>query len=452
MENNQSFVARIGNFEKIEGADKIIKASVILNGTPVTSVVVGLTDYKEGDLVVYFDSNLCLSDTTVLDIDRQSPDFTKEGFNSIARYLARGNRVRCIKLRSTYSDGLTIPADKFYIFFKNEKEAIKTLVEGFSFTEIDGIEICHKYVVPVKSQSQGTGKKRNREKNQIAIVSGHFPEHCDTEQLARNIRKIDPNDVIQITRKMHGTSSRTGNVLISRNISFVEKVFKKLGFKISSTQYEYAYGSRRVTKKIEEVDLPPKQHYYSYDLWTDAGEKFFKGKLAKGEVVYYEIVGWIPNGSAIQSIKDHVYNYGAPENTFRIFVYRFTLTSEDGFTIEYSTQQVRERCAQLGVDCVEQYFYGFAKDKYPEIATDENWHTNFAERLKVDYLEKDALDCISKDTADEGIVLRREVFNCDSFKMKSLRFLDRESKEMEKEDYADIEATPEVEVQMPQKG
>lgn len=250
---------------------------------------------------------------------------------------------------------------------------------------------------------------------------------------------------------MHGTSSRTGNVLVSRNLSFIEKVAKKLGFKISDTIYEYVYGSRRVTKKIEEVDLPPKQHFYSYDLWSDAGEKFFKGKLAKGEVVYYEIVGWTPNGSAIQCIKDHVYNYGAPTNTYRIFVYRFTLTSEDGFTIEYSTQQVRERCKQLGVDFVEQYYYGFAKDKY-DISVDENWHTNFAQALCDEYLEKDALDCISPDTADEGIVLRREVFNCDSFKLKSLRFLVRESKEMENENFVDMEASPEDEAQMPQKG
>ena len=451
MENNNAFVCKIGNFEKIENADKIIKASVILEGAPVTSVVVGINDYQENDLVVYFDSNLCLSDTAILEIDKQSPDFGKDTFNSINRYLARGNRVRCIKLRNTYSDGLTIPASKFYTFFKNEKEADKTLVEGFSFTSINEIEICHKYVVPVKTHSQGTGKKRNREKNQIAIVSGHFPEHIDTAQLARNIHNVHPNDLIQISRKVHGTSCRTGYVLIERSLFIFEKIAKKFGVKISDKLYEYAYGSRRVTKKIDEVDLPPKQHFYSYDLWTDAGEKFFKGKLAKGEVVYYEIVGWTPDGSPIQSIKDHVYNYGAPTNTYRIFVYRFTLTSEDGFTVEYSTQQVRERCKQLNVDCVEQYYYGFAKDKY-DIPIDENWATTFIEKLRDEYLEKDALDCISKDTADEGIVLRREVFNCDSFKLKSLRFLDRESKEMEKEDYTDIEATLEDEAQGPQKG
>ena len=83
MENNQSFVARIGNFESIEGADRIVKASIILDNVPITTVVVGKNDYQENDLIVYFDSNLCLTDEAISMLDHANPNHTKEDFASI---------------------------------------------------------------------------------------------------------------------------------------------------------------------------------------------------------------------------------------------------------------------------------------------------------------------------------------------------------------------------------
>jgi len=44
MENNKAFVCKIGNFKSIEGADRIIQASVILDNIPITQVVVGKDD------------------------------------------------------------------------------------------------------------------------------------------------------------------------------------------------------------------------------------------------------------------------------------------------------------------------------------------------------------------------------------------------------------------------
>jgi hypothetical protein len=58
MENNQAFIAKIGNIKPIENADRIVQADVILKGVPQTKVVVAKDAYKENDFIVYFDSNL----------------------------------------------------------------------------------------------------------------------------------------------------------------------------------------------------------------------------------------------------------------------------------------------------------------------------------------------------------------------------------------------------------
>jgi len=439
MNNNTAFIAKIGNFEKIENADKIIKASVILDGASVTSVVVGINDYKENDLVVYFDSNLCLSDTAIQEIDKQASDFTKEGFNSVARYLARGNRVRCIKLRGVFSDGLVIPVDKFYIFFKNEKEAIKTLVEGFSFTLINDVEICHKYVVPVKTQSQGSGKDRKKRKLISRVIPSMFRFHVDTQQAQRNIHVFKPDQLISCSAKFHGTSSICSYTKVLKKLTWYETVLKKLGVNIVDYDYDYLYASRTVVKN----DLLNGAGFYSQNIWQDAGEKYFKGKLHKGETVYFEIVGYLSNGSFIQK----PFDYGCAVNEFAIRVYRITLTSEDGTVSEYSWSAMKERCNELNVDMVVEYYYGKACDMYKDIPIDDNWNINFIQRLTDVYLEKDNPWCLKKGLPDEGVVIRIEGLNINPYKLKSKRFIAKESELMEKEDYTDIEATPEDEVQ-----
>lgn len=431
MENNSAYVAVLGNIRPIPGADFIDLADVTLNGVTQTQIVTS-KGTKEGTKVVYFDSNLCLDEKFITNIDKLSPDYNKEGFKSISAYLSKGIRVKVIKLKGTISNGLVIDLEKVQKLYPKN-----ILIEGDCFVELEGERICYKYMPPVKKTSHVNGKARS--KKEEFILPGHFPEHIDTAQLLRNVKEVNPEDCIWITRKMHGTSSRTGNVLVTRKLNFFEKLLIKMGVKIDVNQYSYAYGSRRVNKKVESFELGDKNHYYSADVWTDVGEKYFKGKLHKGEVVFYEIVGYLSDGKCIQKIGKYEFNYGTKKGEADIYVYRITMTNEDGDTIEYSTRAVKERCVQLGVKSVQEYYYGLAKDKYPEIPVDENWHSAFASRLKAEYLEKNCWDCIVKDTPDEGIVLRREVGGISSFKLKSERFLNKESEASEADLTTDIE-------------
>ena len=59
---------------------------------------------------------------------------------------------------------------------------------------------------------------------------------------------------------------------------------------------------------------------------------------------------------------------------------------------------------------VVEYYYGVAKDLYPELVEDENWGLNFIESLANDkrfYMEMDSPECNNK-VPHEGIVIRVE--------------------------------------------
>jgi len=419
MENNTAFICRLSNIKPIEGADRIVSAGVNLHGAEITRVVVG-ADTKENTPIVYFDSNLCISQFAIEAIDKLSPDYGKEGFNSLGNYLGKNNRVRCIKLKGSYSNGLAVELDKFKKAFPSISEE-----EGFSFTEIDGKTICQKYVAPIKVQSQGNGNKKRKGKVESRMIEQQFNFHIDTQQLCRNLNKISPNNLIGVSRKIHGTSYIVGNNLVKRKLSFFEKILKNF-IKIQETEYDLICASRSVVKNGTYGNSTG---FYNFDIWTDIGEKYFKGKLHAGETVYGEAFGYLPTGQMIQK----GYDYGQAPNTYGILIYRITNTTPDGVVREYSRSQIKNRCLELNVPFVQEYYYGIAKDMYPEIEVDENWAINFAERLKKDYLEKIATDCLSAKVPDEGVVVKiDEGVATDIFKLKSEMFYAHETKAAEK--------------------
>jgi hypothetical protein len=89
---------------------------------------------------------MALEDEFVLAIDKLSPDFGKEGFKSISTYLAKGNRVRVIKLRGVISNGLVIELEKL-----NKILDYSIVSESESFTEWGKMKICHKWLPPSRN-------------------------------------------------------------------------------------------------------------------------------------------------------------------------------------------------------------------------------------------------------------------------------------------------------------
>ena len=426
MENNNAFVCVLKNINKIEGKDRIVKADITLNSVCISEAVVGV-DSKDGDLVVFFDSNMCLK-PSILDLNPE-----------MGKYLLKGGRVKAQKFSGILSTGLCIPIDKFYSFFKSKKEATSTLGEGYSFNFIDGVEICSKYTPPAPKHTPQANKKKPKKDKTVKIVEGGFPLHKDTEQLLRNMYKINPSDSIEVSRKVHGTSARIARTLVHKKLSFIDKVAKYLGVNVKDTEFVYAYGSRTVTKQVEISDFNKNlKHFYGSDIWTDAGNRFFKGKLKEGEHIFYEVCGYMPRGGAIQKMGKAVYSYGCSTNDYRVYVYRIAYMTQNGKLMELSVPEYRLRCEELGVEAVTQYYNGIAKDKYPEIKIDDDWHKNFVVKLKEDYLDKPATDCVGG-AWDEGVVVRKSYGAIEAFKLKSPKFILGESAAVEKDEITDTE-------------
>ena len=102
-------VAQIEKIEPIEGADKIEVAMMVNKGW---RVVVGKGEFKPGDLVVYFEID------SALPADDPRYEFLKE--RCLKKFVTKSGtpikeciRIRTIKLRGVFSQGLIIPLEKF---------------------------------------------------------------------------------------------------------------------------------------------------------------------------------------------------------------------------------------------------------------------------------------------------------------------------------------------------
>ena len=115
---------------------------------------------------------------------------------------------------------------------------------------------------------------------------------------------------------------------------------------------------------------------------------------------------------------------------FDIIVYRITMTNVDGKVHEYSAKQVKDWCLANGLHPVNELYYGLAKDLF-NLDLEQHQNENFIDKLRETYLEGDLVLCNNR-VLEEGIVLRREVSNIDVYKLKSNRFLQKETQELDK--------------------
>ena len=167
-------------------------------------------------------------------------------------------------------------------------------------------------------------------------------------------------------------------------------------------------------------------------MWKYADD-YIKPFLIKGMTIYYEIVGYLPNGGWIQknydygcepptqvidpSTGENVVQYKQGKN-FKVLVYRITLTNIDGQTHEFSAHEVQTWCANRGLLCALEYYYGYACDLYSDITRDEHWNENFLQRLANDKgfnMEQNSPEC-NNIVPHEGLVIKIENMKSEAFK------------------------------------
>lgn len=414
--NYAGLIVQIQKLVPLENCD-FVQAAIILGNQVIVS-----KDTKVGDIGIYFPLECQLSETylSTNNLYRKAElnsDNTKTG------YFETNGRIRCVKFRGHKSEGLFMPYSSI------EFTGTDQLNVGDEFDTLNKILICKKYVV-VKNISGG-GNRSSKAEKVSKIVDKQFRFHEDTGMLYKNLHRITPNSLIQISYKLHGTSGISSYILCKKNLTWYEKLIKKLGINIVDTEYDYIYSSRKV---IKNDSMSADNHFYKVDIWGIAHSELAPF-LEAGMTFYYEIVGYLPSGQMIQ--KDYDYGYVNPvqispvtykyEYNYGIFIYRITYTNTQGKVMEFSTQQVKDFCKSKGLQSVPELFYGYAKELSDERMTPENWRDKFLETIKNGYNEKDCYLC-ENTVPEEGCVVRIEGLEFEAYKQKSNRFYELETK------------------------
>jgi hypothetical protein len=267
---------------------------------------------------------------------------------------------------------------------------------------------------------------KNKVKSFSRVDRQFFPLHFDTDQYFRNSHAIPNYREVIITQKIHGTSVRIANTLVARQLNWKEKLAKRFGIPVKETEYDLVFGSRRVTK---DINNPNQQHFYAadeagYDLWTQVGKEV-GDVLPQGYILYGEIIGWTKDGGAIQA----GYTYCLPVGTHELYVYRIAQINPQGRLVDLSWDQVREFCKDNSLKSVPELWRG----PHCEFKAEEWLDTRYHDQLG--YTQALPLEKNTKKNpiVDEGVCIRVEGLVPYVLKAKSNLFYEFESRQLDAE-------------------
>ena len=437
---NKNYLAKfvcINNIRPHSGADRLQVTTIDGN-----DVITG-TDIKVGDNVVYFPLECAinkdfLSATNSFEDKELNFEKDKKGF-----FNSKG-RVRAVKLRGQPSMGYIVPVEVLFNWV-NAITASSTNIYSSAYAnrEFDcfnngdkPVIVCKKYINKQEKIDRNKEKQANQKykaKKVEKLIDNQFRLHCDTPQFGKNLFKFNPNDTIAITHKLHGTSGVFSKVLCKKPLKWYQKLFKKIGIDIVDTHYDSVYSSRKVIKNKNYSDKEVTGGFYGEDIWGVVAKEL-DPFIEQGMTLYCEIVGYLESGKMIQP----QYDYGCEEGKHDTYVYRITTTMPNGTVYEWSTPQIVEWCTKKGIKHVPLYYYGTAGARFPELDTETHWQDEFLNKMKQTYLEKMDPICTNQ-VPDEGVCIRRESLEIDTYKLKSFAFLQKESADLDKGE-VDIES------------
>ena len=443
------YVVKVENLRPHGNADRLQIATFFGNDT-----CVGLNTVL-GEIGIYFPTDLQLS-VEYCDANNLVRKKDENG-NNIGGYMDPDKRnVTAVRLRGERSDGLYMPLSSLVFTGVN----LDDVNVGDTIDVVNGVEICRKYIPRGNKRRGGGQSDGNRTRKKKVPVAPLFCEHADTEQLAYNLSAFRPGDQIEVTLKMHGTSQRTGYLPVFKGYKqdfwgrllrcinadkkmkpFVAKLYDQ-AIRNATPIYDWGYvtGTRRTVLENYEGG------YYGDNEFREIHSKVFEGKLHKGESVYYEVVGFTNTGTPIMGSssnaklndKDFIKQYGdttvfsygceptgkkmmygidengdkfgieqdAPQSA--MYVYRMTITNEDGDVVEYTPDFMRYRCEQMGVKCVPVFYKGYIPE-YTILPDDvgspqETDAGAYVMKIAEDFC--DGPDPVGKTHVREGVVVR----------------------------------------------
>lgn len=436
--NYMATICRITDVFPIENSDNLVRT--VVNGFDI--VVDKNTNV--GDIVIYFptESAICkeflsinnLYDSfelnsnyadVVIELDKASHIANeteyKERMKEIRRmagFFNKHGRVRAINLRGCPSLGFLAKPEQFVNLFPKADFDWENNV-GVSFDTIEDTLIVKKYVPRIVERKQGAGKS-NARKNRRAVqrfdrlVEGQFEFHYDTSMLNVNMWRFNPDSMVSITKKIHGTSAIFCNILVNKKSDFSKSFCKKriktaLNLRyinLSNAQkkllteryvktktrptitYGNVYSSRGVIKN-RYINKGVSAGFYGTDVWGFINN-IISPFLAEGMTVYGEIMGYVPGTDKFIQ-KGH--DYGCAVGECKFMPYRITMADELGNKTELDVDNVNEwtkfimdnnpEVAKYLMPMVVYHFGRFG-DLYPDVDPSDHWNENVLALMKLD--------------------------------------------------------------------
>lgn len=324
MENLNSvcYIGRINEIKEIPGADNIEQG--VIGGW---NCIIKKGEYKIDDLVV------------VATTDAVIPQELSDAMN-VTNYLRKGGRVRTVKLRGVYSECLIIP-----VKFLNGKITMGDFVLEEGLDVMDILKI-YKYEPPVKQIQLASGKKIKYRENPNFHIYYKFPNLKNVQGM------FTEEDVVEITRKIHGINARYG-IVKKTKLTFWDKVKKFFGLADKWIDYEFVVGSHNVEKGSDS------QGFYDTNVWYQIADKY---EIKKRLWEYVKSVAMEPEIGDGITIYGEIYGAGIQKN------YDYGLTD-----IEFVGFDVKENGEYLSPINAKLLIANILELRYVEILHFGNW-------------------------------------------------------------------------------
>ena len=332
MENNNSvsYIARINEIKEILGADNIEQG--VIGGW---NCIIKKGEYKIDDLVV------------VATTDAVIPQELSDAMN-VTNYLRKGSRVRTVKLRGVYSECLIIP-----VKFLNGKITMGDFVLEEGLDVMDILKI-YKYEPPVKQIQLASGKKIKYRENPNFHIYYKFPNLKNVQGM------FTEEDVVEITRKIHGINARYG-IVKKTKLTFWDKVKKFFGLADKWIDYEFVVGSHNVEKGSDS------QGFYDTNVWYQIADKY---EIKKRLWEYVKSVAMEPEIGDGITIYGEIYGAGIQKN------YDYGLTD-----IEFVGFDVKENGEYLSPINAKLLIANILELRYVEILHFGNWSQEIQDKF-----------------------------------------------------------------------
>ncbi|QDF15461.1 RNA ligase [Gordonia phage Mollymur] len=433
--NYAATVIELGQPHELDGLDNLVGFPVFGNQA------LTVREHKAGDLMVAFTVETQLSE----EFARENNLFRDAALNADPEetgYLEEKRRVRAIRLRGHKSSAILLPVSCLAYAGVDPSE----LEAGMTFDQVNGREICRKYVVPVKASANRAAKQAKKVFRKVD--DRVFPMHVDTANFWRALAELKhyAGELI-ITQKLHGTSLRAGNVPVLNPP--IEPRFnslrRSLGLKpkpalpattVWAEDTEFVVGSKRVIKD----DKATQGYYGSVDVFTEVANEQLAGKIPENYMVYGEIVGWVPGtDKPIQK----GYTYGLPRGQADLYVYRVATINRTGQIADLPWDAVKTFCRERGLKWTPELcriparFLREAEDRGVvvfniEDLLDQRYEDLYLADSGPDWTDR-PVGLSDRKTVDEGVCIRQDNGVVPTIlKAKSPMFFEHETKQNDK--------------------